>query len=60
MAVATLAEAKNNDAQFEKELKVKISRNFTANIVTHCRANIADNAALVRAFERLKNKKTLP
>ena len=60
MAIATLAEAKNNDAQFEKENKVKISRSLTSEIVNYCQTHMGDDEKLKAAYIALKNKDTLP
>lgn len=60
MAIATLAEAKNNDAQFEKENKVKIPRRLTSEIVNYCQTHMGDDEKLKAAYIALKNKDTLP
>jgi len=60
MAIATLAEAKNNDAQFEKDQVVKIPRTLTASIVNYCQLHMGDDEKLKSAYDALKNKAPLP
>jgi len=59
MAIATLTAAKNNDAQFEKENKVKIPRSLTTAIVNYCQTHMGDDEKLKAAYVALKNKDTL-
>jgi farnesyl-diphosphate farnesyltransferase len=60
MAIATLAEAKDNDAQFEKEKVVKIPRTLTASIVNYCQMHMGDDEKLKSAYDALKTKAPLP
>jgi farnesyl-diphosphate farnesyltransferase len=60
MAIATLAEAKNNDGQFEKDQVVKIPRALTASIVNYCQRYMSDDEKLRAAYQALKSKAPLP
>lgn len=57
LAVRTLAKAQHNMQLFEADKKVKISRKDVQELVEFCKAHVADNAALISCYERLKTER---